>query len=885
MADTILRKKRPFVGRKDLIAAFKNAVKTKKPDKHKILVYHGVGGIGKTALRIELAKELEKIDSDAKWALLDFEVASYRDIETALFWLRQEFKSKYKIDFPTFDIGYAVYWKKIKPQIPLNQSSFPLWDETGLLADLIKDSGDIPVIGLIPKLIKVVDKADKYISDWFTKRGNALLDKLPLMEAKDIEKLIPMFLAEDLNNYTEEYGYKTAVFIDTYEQLWGNDRTEGERFTKDEWIRKFIEKTPRVVWVIGGREELEWPKLDKVWENRIEPHCVDDLDDKHANRYLKESGIDSEDIRNVIIEGSKGVPFYLDLSVDTYDEIKTKGKEPATGDFGKTARDVLDLFIRSMNENEIQTLNVLCAAQFWDEEIFVGLIKHFGTGYPLPKIREFHRFSFIKARPESRTWVMHDLMRDSLIEHSVEKESSAKANNWLFNHYKVQVGDIEPKDISESHKTAFREASFHAAQSLPPDELLGWFIKAADAFNRGAQWPLLTTLYEDIKANLQGKLGPDHLSVATTLNNLAGLYQFQGRYAEAEPLYKRSLEINEKALGPDHPSVATTLNNLAALYESQGRYAEAEPLYKRSIKITEKALGPDDPSVATTLNNLAFLYTSQGRYAEAEPLYKRSIKITEKALGPDHPDVAPTLDNLANLYTSQGGYIEAEPLYGKALEIKEKALGLDHPSVATTLNNLAELYRFQGKNSEAEPLYKRSLEITEKGLGPDHPEVASTLNNLALLYEAQGRYGETEPLYKRALKITEKVLGLDHPSVARMLNNLASLYRFQGRYADAEPLYKRSHEIRKEALGPDHPDVATTLNNLAGLYRSQGKQAEAEPRYKRALEILEKSIGPIHPNIATTLENMAGLYKEMGKKEEEKEHLARAKEIRSKLQE
>ena len=71
----------------------------------------------------------------------------------------------------------------------------------------------------------------------------------------------------------------------------------------------------------------------------------------------------------------------------------------------------------------------------------------------------------------------------------------------------------------------------------------------------------------------------------TSLNNLAALYDDQGRYADAEPLYKRSLAIREKALGPDHPDVATSLNNLAVLYDEQGRYADAEPLYKRSLAI------------------------------------------------------------------------------------------------------------------------------------------------------------------------------------------------------------------------------------------------------------------------------------------------------------
>ena len=64
------------------------------------------------------------------------------------------------------------------------------------------------------------------------------------------------------------------------------------------------------------------------------------------------------------------------------------------------------------------------------------------------------------------------------------------------------------------------------------------------------------------------------------LNNLAALYDDQGRYAEAEPLYKRALAIDEKALGPDHPDVALSLNNLAALYDNQGRYADALPLVR-----------------------------------------------------------------------------------------------------------------------------------------------------------------------------------------------------------------------------------------------------------------------------------------------------------------
>src|SRR5262249_59720486 len=104
----------------------------------------------------------------------------------------------------------------------------------------------------------------------------------------------------------------------------------------------------------------------------------------------------------------------------------------------------------------------------------------------------------------------------------------------------------------------------------------------------------------------------------------------------------------EKVLGRDHPDVARSLNNLAALYQSQGRYADAEPLYRRSLAISEKVLGRDS-DVATSLNNLAELYRNQGRYADAEPLYRRSLAVSEKVLGRDHPDVSTSLNNLAAL--------------------------------------------------------------------------------------------------------------------------------------------------------------------------------------------------------------------------------------------
>ena len=87
-------------------------------------------------------------------------------------------------------------------------------------------------------------------------------------------------------------------------------------------------------------------------------------------------------------------------------------------------------------------------------------------------------------------------------------------------------------------------------------------------------------------------------------------------------------------MGPEHPNTATSLNNLALLYEAQGSYAQAEPLYKRALAIREKVLGPEHPDTAQSLNNLAGLYDSQGSYAQAEPLLQARPGDLGKGAGP-----------------------------------------------------------------------------------------------------------------------------------------------------------------------------------------------------------------------------------------------------------
>ena len=121
---------RPFVDRDEFIKAFKDALGSIREKERSVLVYHGVGGIGKTSLRKELPKVIEKhneshINLQILWAAVDFETEEFRQSHKFLEILRDQFQGKYRmIKFHTFDIAHAIYWTKVNPRIPLHRENY-----------------------------------------------------------------------------------------------------------------------------------------------------------------------------------------------------------------------------------------------------------------------------------------------------------------------------------------------------------------------------------------------------------------------------------------------------------------------------------------------------------------------------------------------------------------------------------------------------------------------------------------------------------------------------------------------------------------------------------------------------------------------------------------
>ncbi len=121
----------------------------------------------------------------------------------------------------------------------------------------------------------------------------------------------------------------------------------------------------------------------------------------------------------------------------------------------------------------------------------------------------------------------------------------------------------------------------------------------------------------------------DLTRLAKSLNNMAALYQLQGKYFLADNLYERCLDIKLALYGEEHLETAINLHNLAVLNCSRKRWEKAEILFKRALEIREKLLSDSDPELLPILKNYGIMLRKTLREEEAKAIEARFNAITD----------------------------------------------------------------------------------------------------------------------------------------------------------------------------------------------------------------------------------------------------------------
>ncbi|HXH62350.1 MAG TPA: tetratricopeptide repeat protein [Fimbriimonadaceae bacterium] len=207
-----------------------------------------------------------------------------------------------------------------------------------------------------------------------------------------------------------------------------------------------------------------------------------------------------------------------------------------------------------------------------------------------------------------------------------------------------------------------------------------WISEVLDTSPRGLSFAIVAEVYNgaSILALQQGDFDrararaqmavdlfrktPDRIGLAYALNSLANVLAARGQNAEAEKVFKQSLEIRREE-GDEH-GVASSLNNLGALALEAGDAPIAEEFFMESATIYEK-IGDID-SLALTLKNAGSSAFQQGDLNKARALFEQSVDLVHKA--GNRPRVAAFQAHVAMAAAQQDDLAYARQLFEFALK-------------------------------------------------------------------------------------------------------------------------------------------------------------------------------------------------------------------------
>jgi CHAT domain-containing protein/Tfp pilus assembly protein PilF len=428
------------------------------------------------------------------------------------------------------------------------------------------------------------------------------------------------------------------------------------------------------------------------------------------------------------------------------------------------------------------------------------------------------------------------IAKEAVAAASDSKQSAHSLDRLGFFQY--TAGDLKTGEASLRHaldirKTKIGEDTLDYAESANDLALL---CRDSNQYPEGRK---LAEQAVSIRSRLLGGRDP---RVAESLNALGGILVFLGEYDGAIARMEEALAIHQLQSPPEFSEEFGTLCiNLAGTYQRVGRYANAEAMFEKGLDLLRVKPGVNHPAYSASLVGYAYLQADLGRYSMAEKLYDEAGKLLRAQLGDQHPAYAAFLNNRAALYAQVGNLELAEADYRKALEIKRKLNGPNALTIGASLRNLARLV-YERNREEGEKLFQQDVDLYARNAEPPAFDYSSALLGLAEAQRNRGNLAAARETLQHASDIVAKGLGTKHPLYAAILRDLGLVHQAAHEYPEAERCLRDAIAIVEESLGANHPDLAQYLERLAAVYEEAGDYASAEPLYRRGLDVSDRAL-------------------------------------------
>jgi tetratricopeptide (TPR) repeat protein len=213
---------------------------------------------------------------------------------------------------------------------------------------------------------------------------------------------------------------------------------------------------------------------------------------------------------------------------------------------------------------------------------------------------------------------------------------------------------------------------------------------------------------------LWDKPNPPEMDRSLAYMGLQIVYMRTGQLTKAERFSRQVLQMRQDALGPDNVELGGPIQNLAAVYQLQHRYPDARDLFRRAIQLFERAGAKQSRGLAAARGNLAMLLAESGDFDAAIQEAKTAVLIWQTVDELYAPQLAIALTVLADTECRARRWIEAQEPILKAQEITVRLFGNRHPMLAPILRTYADVLEHSGRKREAKEMIRNAEEIARE---------------------------------------------------------------------------------------------------------------------------------------------------------------------------
>ncbi len=311
---------------------------------------------------------------------------------------------------------------------------------------------------------------------------------------------------------------------------------------------------------------------------------------------------------------------------------------------------------------------------------------------------------------------------------------------------------------------------------------------------------------------------PQHLQLASALDDLARVQLRSGNRDGAERSLLRSLELNRTHREANDPQRAFSHERLGDFYQSTGRAPLATEHYRASVAIMERNGSPNNLREARM--RLANNQQTTNNHGEAI----RTLRQVIEAPGANPAQQAEAHALMSYSLARTGDQRASTASLDQALEYRRT--NGPNPEVdraiIRTLNGLADMDMPEKGTGDMEAVLRRLEQadnIARETFGDNSPEFARARARLGMARTSNGDHNVGELLLRQSLAIQERGLGDSHADTMYTRQALILNLMNNNNGAAALELATRHVDIAARARGANHPDVAAAAE--LGIHAAQ----------------------------------------------------------------